>query len=141
MRVVVVSTCAALILAAAGCGGGGGTPAALPTPGPVTFHQSGGFSANPPDITYTILATGAATRTLNGGPAGTAQLTVTQTAQLYADVQKAMPLSSLPLSSVPDSASITVSFQGQTSPDIFGADNAKEQALLSDLSVIQAALP
>lgn len=141
MRYVVVSIFAALILGAAGCGGRGGGPAALPSPGPVTFHQSGGFSANPPDITYTILASGSATKTQNGGPAGSAQLTATQTAQLYADVEKAMPLNSLPLSSVPDSPSITVSFQGQASPDIFGASDAREQALLSDMSVIQAALP
>lgn len=145
MRYVAVSVFAALILGAAGCGGRGSTPVALPsaspTPGPVVYHQSGGFSAGPADITYTILASGAATKTLNGAPAGSAELTAAQTAQLYADVVKAMPLGSLPLSSVPDSPSITVSFEGQTSPDIFGSSDAKEQALLSDLSVIQAALP
>lgn len=120
--------------ALAACGGGSTSvvPTPAPTPGPVTFVQSGGSTMNPPTLVFTITFGGTVTRTVNGSQLLTAQLTAVQTAQLYADVKNASPLSALPEAGYPDFPSITVSWQGQTSPDIFDGTSAAEVALQTD---------
>ena len=124
------------VLALTACGGGGASaiPAPTSTPGPVTFVRSGGSIANPPTLAYTISFDGSVVRTVNGANALTASLTATQTAALYADLKSAWPLTALTPAGVPDFPSLTISWQGQTSPDIFGGTNTIEAALQNDFT-------
>ena len=132
------------VLTLAACGGGTGTiltPTPAPTPGPVTFVQSGGFSYKPPTLVFTIAFNGSVSRTVNGAQSLTEQLTTVQTAQLFADVKSASPLSALPAAGYPDFPSITVSWQGQTSPDIFDGASASEVALQTDFGYAYQLFP
>lgn len=123
------------ILALAGCGGAGSSPQPVPTVAPrftVTFtRMSGGLGIFPTE-TITVRDNGWATKTVNGATSYV-EVPAALSAQVFADVQAAQPLSALPFGGYPDFAIVTVSEQGQTSPDINPGDgSATEAALLGD---------
>jgi hypothetical protein len=143
-RLLQISACAAA-LALAACGGGGGGGISVPpvqTSGPVTFNYTPGFVAGEKPSSISVDQSGLATQTVNGATVSTMQIGAALTAQIFSDVQKAWPLNQLPASQpVPDAGGLSVTWGGQTSPDIRDAPNGIEAALNTDANALARAFP
>jgi hypothetical protein len=115
----------------AGCGGTGTTPKV--SQGPAILSAF----VNTESITVTVQPNGTATRTVTLNTSSVTQsvaLSTSTTAKLFADLQNAEPLSSLPPTKLHSDNGLKVSWQGETSPDITGALNSAEQSLNDDYS-------
>lgn len=132
----VAAAAFAAIVALSGCGGGGAglvTRPPIETSGSVTFSYWPGLVCCPSPYTISVQPDGAATKNTSGSPPATVQLTAALTQQIFSDVQQAWPLNSLAGNLGPaDSGALTITWAGQTSPNIVGASSGIEAALNSD---------
>jgi hypothetical protein len=70
------------------------------------------------------------------------QLSAALTAQIFSDVQKAWPLNKLPPGpQIPDTGGLSVSWDGQTTPNIVDASSGIEAALNTDADQLASAFP
>jgi hypothetical protein len=101
--------------------------------GAVAFNYTPGFVCCPSPYTIVVQSGGSATKNAGGVATATLQLTPALTAQIFSDIQAAWPLNDLPENAgVPDTGALSVSWDGQTSPDIIGASSGIEAALNTD---------
>lgn len=130
------------MLAACGGGSSGVSVPPVATSGPVTFHYTPGFVADQTPSSISVNQSGLATKTINGATVATMQISAALTAQIFSDVQKAWPLNALPAAQpVPDAGGLSVTWGGQTSPDIRDAPNGIEAALNTDANNLARAFP
>jgi hypothetical protein len=134
----------ALTLSACGGGAGGAnplTPQVGHASGAVTFHYTPGFVCCPaPQYTIVVQSGGSATKSVGGVATATVQLPPALTTQIFSDVQAAWPLNNLPAHpGIPDTGALSVSADGQTSPDIRGGTSGIEAALNTDAANLNLA--
>ena len=123
------------------CGGGSGIIAPpVSTSGAVTFSMAPGNVCCAAPYTITVQPQGTATKSAGGVPIATVPLTPALNAQIFSDVRAAWPLNKLPVIPVtPDSGTITVSWDGETTPNILTASTGIEGALITDFSDLNLA--
>ena len=138
----------AATLALVACGGGaGGVSVAADrqtqgASGPATFNYTPGFVCCPSPSAITVQPDGAATKSVGGKTVATAQLSSTLTAKIFSDLSEAWPLNALPVISViPDTGGLTISWGGETTPNIVNASSGIEGALNSDATDVAHAFP
>jgi len=133
------------VLTLSACGGGSGSvsslaPQVAQASDPVTFHYTPGFVCCPSPYTIVVQSGGSATKNVGGVPTATLQLTPALTTQIFSDVQAARPLNDLPANpGIPDTGALSVSSDGQTSPDIRGGTTGIEAALNTDANNLSLA--
>lgn len=137
--IVLAST--ALIAVVSACGGNGSSPTVFPSESP-TYTAVIVASNNACNTSYTVHRDGTAQRVVQSCGSGTLDETLpaTVTSKLFADLQAAQPLDTLPQALTVDT-STTIAWDSQQSPNIAGNGNAIEQSLTNDAGAVTAAFP
>jgi hypothetical protein len=117
----------------AGCNAGSVVAPPIATSGPVTFNYTPGNVCCPSPFSISVQPSGLATKDVNGVAVASVQLAPNLRMQIFSDIQRAWPLDRLPSSpSVPDGGALSVTWDGQTSPDIGSASSGIGAALDAD---------